>query len=46
MKKKKLVAGAALALIMTMMAGLPQMSANTESSHETTINGPQVLPPV
>ena len=47
MKKKKLLAGAALALIVALSAGLPQIAADTESaSGGVTVNGPQVLPPV
>ncbi|MFK8795119.1 hypothetical protein ACWNS2_15400 [Planococcus plakortidis] len=47
MEKKKLLAGAALALILTLSAGLPQITAGAENANgNVTINGPQVLPPV
>ncbi|MEZ0480942.1 hypothetical protein [Planococcus sp. SSTMD024] len=47
MEKKKLLAGAALALILALSAGLPQIAAEAESADgSVTINGPQVLPPV
>ncbi|WP_156889039.1 hypothetical protein [Planococcus maritimus] len=47
MEKKKLLVGAALALILTLSAGLPQLAIETESAGGgVTVNGPQVLPPV